>query len=155
MALVTSITRAQQLFANRIERILRPLELTFARYEVLMILLFSRRGALPLGRIGSRLQVQPGAVTNAVDKLEARGLLRRIPHPTDRRTTLAEITRDGRALAKEATKLLNAQVFETPWVTDDDATEVIAVLRTLRQRAGDFKPPESSVPPGARSPSAH
>lgn len=139
MALVTSITRAQQLFASRIERILRPLGLTFARYEVLMILLFSRQGSLPLGRIGARLQVQPGAVTNAVDKLEVEGLVRRVPHPTDGRTTLAEITRSGRTLAERATRLLNTEVFEAPWVSDDEASEVIAVLRNLREIAGDFR----------------
>lgn len=149
MALVTSITRAQQLFASRIEWILRPLGLTFARYEVLMILMFSQRGALPLGRIGSRLQVRPGAVTNAVDKLEAGGLVRRVPHPTDRRTTLAEITRDGRDVATRATRVLNAEVFERPWVADDDARAVVAVLRTLREQAGDFKPDSSAVSPRA------
>ena len=139
MALVTSIARAQQLFANRIDRVLRPLGLTFARYEVLMILLFSQRGSLPLGRIGARLQVQPGAVTNAVDRLEADGLVRRVQHPTDGRTTLAEITPQGRALAERATALLNTEVFEAPWIDDREASDVISVLRTLREQAGDFR----------------
>ena len=57
MAMVTSIVRVQQIYLVRIDRVLRPLGLSFARYEVLMLLLFSRRGVLPLGRIGARLQV--------------------------------------------------------------------------------------------------
>ena len=46
-----------------------------------MLLLFSRRGSLPMARIGERLQVHPASVTNAVDRLEAQGLVRRVPHP--------------------------------------------------------------------------
>ena len=96
MAAITSIVRAQQLFLGRIDAVLRPLELTFARYEVLMLLLFSRRGALPLNKIGARLQVHPTSVTNAVDRLEEQDLIKRVPHSSDRRTTLAEILPVGR-----------------------------------------------------------
>ena len=87
MAAITSVVRAQQLFLGRIDTVLRPLELTFARYEVLMLLLFSRRGSLPLNKIGARLQVHPTSVTNAVDRLEEQDLIKRVPHSSDRRTT--------------------------------------------------------------------
>ena len=75
MALVTSIMRLQQIFLSRADAVLRPLGLTFARYEVLMLLSFSRRGTLPLGKIGERLQVNAASVTNAVDRLEGDGLV--------------------------------------------------------------------------------
>ena len=75
MALVTSIMRLQQVFLTRADAILRSYDLTFARYEVLMLLSFSRQGALPLGKIGERLQVNAASVTNAIDRLEARGLV--------------------------------------------------------------------------------
>ena len=78
MAAITSVVRAQQLFLGRIDSVLRPLGLTFARYEVLMLLLFSRRGSLPLNKIGARLQVHPTSVTNAVDRLEEQGLIKRV-----------------------------------------------------------------------------
>ena len=92
MAAVTSLMRAQQIVLARVEEVLRPFDLTFARYEVLMLmlmLLFGRSGSLPLSRLGDRLQVHPTSVTNAVDRLEAQGLVRRSPHPRDRRATLA------------------------------------------------------------------
>ena len=73
MAMVTSIMRLQQIFLARADAELRPFGLTFARYEVLMLLSFSTRGCLPLGKIGERLQVNPASVTNAVDRLEAAG----------------------------------------------------------------------------------
>ena len=61
-----------------------------------MLLTFTRTGQMPLGKIGQRLQVHPASVTNVIDRLEVDGLVRRRPHPTDQRTTLAAITAKGR-----------------------------------------------------------
>ena len=99
MAAVTSVMRAQQVLMARLNALLRPHGLTFPRYEALMLLSFTRAGALPLGKIGERLQVHRTSVTNIIDKLEADGLVRRVPHAEDRRATLAEITDAGRATA--------------------------------------------------------
>src|SRR2546421_3612427 len=92
MMAVTSVMRVQQIWLSRLNDALEPFELTFARYEALMLLMFSRRGGLPLGKIGARLQVHPTSVTNLVDGLERKGYIERVPHPSDRRTTLAVIT---------------------------------------------------------------
>jgi DNA-binding MarR family transcriptional regulator len=143
MAAVTSLIRAQQIYLARIDRVLRPFRLTFARYEVLMILSFSRIGALPLNKIGARLQVHPTSVTNAVDRLEEQGLLRRLAHPTDGRTTLAEITAEGRALAGKATDALNSDVFAAPGLDENQVSTLIDVLKVLRRSAGDFEPLEA------------
>jgi DNA-binding MarR family transcriptional regulator len=139
MAAVTSIFRAQQIYLAMIDEVLRPFRLTFARYEVLMLLSFSRRGSLPLNKIGSRLQVHATSVTNAVDRLEAHGLIQRVPHPTDRRTTLAEILPAGRDLALEATEAVNSAVFDDPHLDDADIDRLVTVLTRLRHRAGDFE----------------
>ena len=139
MAAITSIVRAQQLFLGRIDAVLRPLELTFARYEVLMLLLFSRRGALPLNKIGARLQVHPTSVTNAVDRLEEQDLIKRVPHSSDRRTTLAEILPVGREEALRATTALNEEVFSQPGMSRDDLRQLVEVLQRFRQGAGDFE----------------
>jgi DNA-binding MarR family transcriptional regulator len=138
MAAVTSLMRAQQIVSARVEEVLRPFGLTFARYEVLMLLLLSRRGSLPMARIGERLQVHPASVTNAVDRLEGQGLVRRASHPTDRRTTLVELTDDGRAAAAKATEELNASVFADPGLTPQDVERLVGVLTELRREAGDF-----------------
>ncbi|MGA8044843.1 MAG: MarR family transcriptional regulator [Dermatophilaceae bacterium] len=138
MAAVTSLMRAHQLVLSRVEGVLRPLDVTFARYEVLMLLVFSRRGTLPMSRIGARLQVHQTSVTNAVDRLERAGLVRRVPHPSDRRTTLVEITRAGREVADAATRLLNETVFADPGISRRDTTALVEVLARLRRQAGDF-----------------
>jgi DNA-binding MarR family transcriptional regulator len=138
MAAVTSIMRAQQILLARTDDTLRPLELTFARYEVLMLLLFSSSGTLPMKVIGSRLQVHPTSVTNAVDRLEDAALVLRTPHPNDRRAVVVTLTDDGRERAEQATSLLNAGVFADPGVPARRVSTLIGVLRDLRRRAGDF-----------------
>jgi DNA-binding MarR family transcriptional regulator len=141
MAAITSIVRAQQIFLARIDAVLRPMDLTFARYEVLMLLLFSRNGSLPLNKIGARLQVHPTSVTNAVDRLEAQDLIKRVPHSSDRRTTLAEISPVGRELALRATAVLNEEVFRRPSMSPEDLGRLTEVLQRFRQSAGDFSKP--------------
>jgi DNA-binding MarR family transcriptional regulator len=138
MAAVTSIMRAQQVLMARLNDLLRPLGLTFPRYEALMLLSFTRTGALPLGKIGERLQVHRTSVTNIVDKLEADGLVRRVPHENDRRATLAEITDAGRATAARATAALNDAAFGIDALGNDEQEAVTALLRALRVDAGDF-----------------
>ena len=138
MAAVTSLMRAQQIVSARVEEVLRPYGLTFARYEVLMLLVLSRRGTLPMARIGERLQVHPASVTNAVDRLEGQGFVRRAAHPTDRRTTLVELTEAGRAVAAKATDELNASVFARPGLSPDAVDQLVAVLTRMRAEAGDF-----------------
>jgi DNA-binding MarR family transcriptional regulator len=146
MAALTSVIRAQQIFMARVDAVLRPLDLTFSRYEVLMVLSFSRAGALPLNKIGARLQVHPTSITNAVDRLEQQRLLRRVPHPTDGRTTLAEITSAGRLTAQEATEKLNTEVFERPGLNDHDVADLIDVLKNLRRESGDFHDAPAPAP---------
>jgi DNA-binding MarR family transcriptional regulator len=138
MAAVTSIMRAQQVLMARLNDMLRPYGLTFPRYEALMLLSFTRRGALPLGKIGERLQVHRTSVTNIVDKLEADGLVRRVPHAEDRRATLAEITPAGRETAARATAALNDAAFGIDALGNDEQEAVTALLRALRVDAGDF-----------------
>jgi DNA-binding MarR family transcriptional regulator len=138
MAVVTSVMRAQQLLLARVDAELRPFDLTFARYEVLMLLSFSTRGSLPLGKVGERLQVNPGSVTNAVDRLEAAGLVRREPNPVDGRGTLAALTDEGRRIARQATVALNSRVFTALGVTDVTTSTLFELLQELRQAAGDF-----------------
>jgi DNA-binding MarR family transcriptional regulator len=91
MHLVTSIMRVQQAYLGRIEAILRPSGLTFARFEVLRLLAFSRLGSLPVGKVGERLQVHPASVTNAVQRLEADGLVVRRTNPGDRRSVFGNV----------------------------------------------------------------
>jgi DNA-binding MarR family transcriptional regulator len=138
MAAVTSIMRVHQLVMGRLNDELKPWDLTFARYEALMLLFFSSRGSLPLGKMGTRLQVHPTSVTNLIDGLEKLGYATRAAHPSDRRTTLATITHRGRAVAEEATDALNAMRFGAGELTRAELVSLTDILRGMRGDAGDF-----------------
>jgi DNA-binding MarR family transcriptional regulator len=140
MAAATSIMRAQQVVLAAVDTALRPFGLTFARYEGLVLLLFSRKGSLPMGKMGRRLMIHPTSVTNIVDRLEAEDLVRRVPHPTDGRTTLVEITDEGRRLAKRATRAVNEVTFGLDSLDRNDQQQLVRILRKLRVGVGDFEP---------------
>lgn len=138
MKVVTSLMRVQQMLLTRIDALLRPFGVTFARYEVLVLLTFSRRGTLPLSKIGERLMVHPTSVTNAIDRLEAGGLVRRVPDTVDRRRTLAELTDAGREVVVAATQVLQDNGFGLDDLDGTDAAALYALLRSMRGAAGDF-----------------
>ena len=138
MRAVTSIMRAHQILMSRLNEALAPYNLTFPRYEALMLLYYSRTGSLPLGKMGDRLQVHRTSVTNLMDGLEREGLAERSPHPTDRRTTLGTITPRGRDVAKRATRVLNQAEFGTAPMPDRDLDLISDTLTSLRLGAGDF-----------------
>jgi DNA-binding MarR family transcriptional regulator len=136
MAMVTSVVRVQQLFQQRIDVVLRPLDLTFARYEVLRLLAFSRAGAMSMTRLGSLLQVHPTSVTSAVDRLERQGFVRRQRQSDDRRVVLASITDLGTETLDAATTGLNT-VFESPGLPPERVASLTELLAALRTAGGD------------------
>lgn len=138
MSAVTSVMRAHQILIARLNEALAPFELSFARYEALMLLFFSRRGSLPLGKMGARLQVHPASVTNLIDGLEKLGYASREPHPSDRRTTLATITPRGRQVAEQATQAMHEIKFGTEPLRRGDLEAITGTLRRLREACGDF-----------------
>ncbi len=138
MAAVTSIMRTQQILLQRLNALLEPLDLTFPRYETLMVLYYSRQGELPLGKLSDRLQVHRASVTNVIDKLETSGYVTRVAHERDRRTILARISERGRTIAERATQALNDAQFAIAPLDNDACKQVFDVLEPLRRDAGDF-----------------
>jgi DNA-binding MarR family transcriptional regulator len=141
MSAVTSIIRAQQLMLARIDAALRPLRLSFARYEMLRLLAFTRAGRMPMASAIARLQVHPTSVTNTVDRLVRDGLIAREPHPVDGRAAMLVLTAAGRELVERATDALNEEVFADPGLSDEDTVELVRILARFRKDAGDFTDP--------------
>jgi DNA-binding MarR family transcriptional regulator len=139
MRAITSLMRAHQLVLAQVDAIVKPYGLTFARYEALVLLVFSRRGSLPLSKIGERLQVHPTSVTNIVDRLEKSGLVARRPNPLDGRGVLAEITERGREVVEQATADLMAADFGLSALSAPQHDTLFDTLRVLRIGAGDFE----------------
>ncbi len=139
MAAATSIMRAQQIVLSRMDEALKPFGLTFARYEALVLLSFTKTGALPLGKMGERLMIHPTSVTNIVDRLEAKGFVARVGHPTDRRTTLCEITEAGRALMERATAAVIDIDLGISGLSADEVEQLTTLLTRMRLASGDFE----------------
>ncbi|MFI1578625.1 MarR family winged helix-turn-helix transcriptional regulator [Embleya sp. NPDC020630] len=138
MVAITSIMRAQQILLAGADAVLKPYGLTFARYEALVLLTFSRTGSLPLSRIGERLMVHPTSVTNTIDRLEQAELVARRPNPRDGRGVLAVITDKGRDVTERATRDLTAREFGLGAYTAEQCAQLFDLLRVLRVDAGDF-----------------
>lgn len=147
MAVVTSVMRAQQLLLARVDATLKPFSLSFARYEVLRLLAFSRTGRLPLSSVVARLQVHPTTVTSTAERLVRDRLVVREPHPHDGRAAMLAMTEAGRELVDRATEALNTEVFTDPGISRDDAAELVAIVARMRKAAGDFADPRPQPEP--------
>jgi DNA-binding MarR family transcriptional regulator len=135
MSAVVSVMRAEQIFQRRAADILRPLGLTFARYQVLGMLRWA--GPMTLGAVGHRLWITPATVTSAVDRLESAGLCRRVSHPTDARATLVEITAKGKRKFDDSVEKLNEGLFGTVGLDEDDLETLVALIGKIRAAEGD------------------
>jgi DNA-binding MarR family transcriptional regulator len=138
MVAVTSIMRAEQILTARLNAVLEPWQLTFPRYETLMILYYSRNGALPLGKMGNRLQVHPTSITNTIDGLQKLGLVERVRPADDRRKVLAAITDKGREVAEAATKAVNDARFGTAPLKRGELQTLFDILGRLRADEDGF-----------------
>ena len=137
MVAVTSLVRVHQLLLERVDAVLRPLDLTFARYEVLRLLSFTSAGSMPMTRLGSLLQVHPTSVTSAVDRLERQGFVVRERQAADRRVVRAVLTEAGRDVVERATDGLNASVFADVGLAADETAQLTRLLTAYRRSAGD------------------
>jgi len=138
MAAITAVMRTASIFLQRADAILKPHGLTFARFEVLALLGFSKRGSLPMSQASDLLQVHATSLTNSVDRLESTGLVGRIAHPTDGRTRLLELTTQGQKVLGAARDDLNEQLFAQSKLSGMDAIELFEILARFRKASGDF-----------------
>src|ERR1044072_6890941 len=93
MAAATAVMRVQQIVLGAVDEALRPFDLTFARYEALVLLQLSRK--------------------------------RRLPHPPDRRTPLAEITDEGREVVEEAPRAVTEAAFAMGGLSERELEQLI------------------------------
>ncbi len=96
---VQSLQRTEILLAGRLNTRFRPYGLTTATFNVLIMLLGSEESLSPCD-IGEQLNVTRGTVTGLLDSLERQKLVRRLPHPEDRRMLVIELTPEGRELLR-------------------------------------------------------
>lgn len=140
MAAVTSVMRAQQLLLTQIDAVLRPFDLTFARFELLRLLSFASEQRMTMLRAGHRLQVHPTSLTSLANRLREDGLIDRVANPDDGRSAILVLMPAGAKLVDEATAVLNSEVFEQVGLGQDDVAVLVEVLGRFRSARGDFTP---------------
>jgi DNA-binding MarR family transcriptional regulator len=138
MAVFAALLRSFQLLKNQVDHVMRSHDLTFARYEVLAWLATDPESSLTLSWISNTLRIPPATLTNIIDRLEADRLVKRVPHPTDARTTLAVITPLGRRAATSATEDLNSTVYEPLDLSERDRRRLVEILADLRGKGHEF-----------------
>lgn len=106
------------------------LGLGFSDFAVLEVLL--HKGRQPVNAIGQRILLTSGSITTAIDRLEARKLVRRTPHPEDRRARLVELTEKGKKLIECAFGRHALDIEETISIlTNPERIELIRLLKKL------------------------
>ena len=132
---LSSLLRYHRLVTESVEKVLRDQGLNLTDYLMLMTLELSDKGTRLISGLARSLLVHPTTATLATDRLEARGLLSRSPHPTDRRATLVTISDEGRELVRSATVALDGMGFGLSSGEGEEFEEFGGLLDTLRGRA--------------------
>jgi MarR family transcriptional regulator, 2-MHQ and catechol-resistance regulon repressor len=100
-------------------------------FAVLEILL--HKGPLPVNTIGRNVLLTSGSITTAVDRLEKKRLVRRLPCPEDRRVTYVILTTTGRTLIR---RVFQAHASRLEKVFEPLSTSERAALATLLKKLG-------------------
>jgi MarR family transcriptional regulator, 2-MHQ and catechol-resistance regulon repressor len=131
------LSRAYKALNENVNKIIQTYDLNPTEFAVLELLY--HKGDIPLQQIGGKILLASGSITYVVDKLEQKGMLKRIACPKDRRVTYAQITDDGKKFmddvfpkhAKEIDELMSS-------LSDSEKTEAIQLLKKLGIPAGKF-----------------
>lgn len=134
---LTSLLRYQRIVADEVDSELKKHGLNMTDYLLLMTLQLSEHGTRLISSLARNLMVHATTATLATDRLEARKLLERSPHPTDRRATCVTITTEGRELIDAATRALTGIDFGMRGSTTKDVKRLRDALTAMRQSAGD------------------
>ncbi len=91
-----------------------------------------RHESARMGTIAAHLRIAPRSVTEVLDGLEVRGLVRRVPDPTDRRAVLVELTEPGRTLLAEVDEARDGEsAAYLSALSDRDREHLARLLRKL------------------------
>jgi DNA-binding MarR family transcriptional regulator len=105
------------------------LDLGPAKVELLIKL---ADGPMTLRQIARAVAVDPPAATVGVDKLEARGLVQRTPHPDDNRRKLVHLTDAGRDAAQRGQAILSEPPPALTNLEPDDLARLCEILTRLQ-----------------------
>lgn len=127
-----ALHQASLLAHKTIGQVLAPLDLSLAQASVLLAL-DRANGPLPLSRLARALVQEAQSMTSLIDRLEARGLVRRVPNRRDRRIIHVALTPEGQQLLCRALPALrqgSARAFAA--LTSDELRTLACLANRLR-----------------------
>jgi DNA-binding MarR family transcriptional regulator len=86
---------------------------------------------MSMGDLAASLGIDRPNATVIVDDLEAQGLVRRRPHPTDRRTKMVEATRKGKTLARRVNHIISTPPAALSALSAEDLDALRRVLASI------------------------
>ena len=146
---LVSMLRTYNLLMREMERLLKPLELTLSRFEVLLLLSFTRGRALPVMRLRDLLMIHGSSATYLVDRLSGAGWVAREADPRDRRVSIVRLTDEGARMVERGVDALAGAGFgPIAGLPEDDRHALAGLLGALR----GAPPPDGGGPDGRRAP---
>jgi DNA-binding MarR family transcriptional regulator len=107
------------------------LDMSFGRARAIRRL---ARQPMSMGEFADAMGIDPPNATVLVADLEAQGLARRKPHPTDGRAKVVEATRKGKALARKADEILATPPAALSELDADDLQTLRRILESVATR---------------------
>ena len=129
-----NLARTGDLIVGRVAAALQPLDISPAGGLVLGILVDAGEPCPP-NYISERLIVSRATVTGVLDTLAKRGLVRREPHPTDRRMVLVHLTKAGTRMAEKVRSTVHRS--EAVWMgslNERERAQLTELLGKLQNR---------------------
>jgi MarR family 2-MHQ and catechol resistance regulon transcriptional repressor len=131
------LSRAYKAINEHVNKVIQASGLNPTEFAVLELLY--HKGDQPMQQIGGKILLASGSITYVVDKLEQKGLLKRVACPSDRRVTYAQITDEGKKFIQDIFPEHAAQIDRLmSSLSDSEKTEAIDLLKKLGLPAGKF-----------------
>lgn len=143
---LTALVRTYGAAVRSIEQLLRPHDLNLSRFELLLVLAFTRSGELPTMRLRDVLMIHGSSVTYLVNRLEEAGLIERDDDPRDRRVSLVRITPAGLDRVGEACAALVASDFGVFSELDEPRLAQLSTLLGALRSANGGRGQDTATP---------
>ncbi len=136
-AAMAAVLRLSALVGSALDRSLREHDLSRTGYLILATLRIARDQTLAMNQLARRLILHPTTISLVVDQLQAKGLVERCPHPSDRRTVLTSLTTEGARVLHATSEAVSETGYGLDGVSDRQAITLTEVMRQVREAIGD------------------
>lgn len=131
-AVLLEVGRIDRLVQALAQPHLAPFGLTYAGWQTLMALAYSKHRALPMTKLANRVGAHPTTLTRTIDRLVRLGYVQRVRKAADRRVTVIEILPDGEKARDAVLQARDAAQFDLDGVPESHLGDLVDLLREVR-----------------------